>query len=253
VPYPWQQTALLAEHGSGFLQEVAGAVVVGGIVADAVLDVLAQRGIPVVVAGGHVYHSPINSVAPDYQYGAYQLTRHLLTLGHRRIALLPGPPVSHTSAEKLAGFLLAHAEHGIAAPPDLIRGSGEHDSFNLGAARDLTAALLDSPQPPTAIVYATDNMARAGLETCLRRGIAVPGQLSIAAFHDDTAARDATPALTTIRIDRSLSGAAATGRLHELISGGAVAPVTRQMLPVELVVRDSVAPPRDAGLHTYHR
>ncbi len=93
----------------------------------------------------------------------------------------------------------------------------QRDRFSLVSARELTAALLDAPSPPTAIVYATDNMARAGLEVCLRRGVAVLDQLSIAAFHDDTAARDATPALTTIRIDRSLTGAAATKHLHDLL------------------------------------
>ena len=90
VPYPWQHPETLAVHGEPFLAGLDGAVVVGGVVEPALIALLAARGVPTVVAGGHVYRQPVNSVAPDYQQGAYLLTSHLLSLGHRRIVLFPG-------------------------------------------------------------------------------------------------------------------------------------------------------------------
>ena len=93
------------------------------------------------------------------------------------------------------------------------------------------------------MIYATDAMARTGLDVCLRRGRRIPEQLSIAGFNDDPASREAAVPLTTVRIDRVLTGAVATERLQALRREASRAPIVRQLLPVELVRRASTAPP----------
>ena len=130
-----------------------------------------------------------------------------------------------------------------------------YDGFRTAAAAGLTEELLDDldaqpagtpagePDHPTAVIYATDAMARTGLDVCLRRGRRIPEQLSIAGFNDDPASREAAVPLTTVRIDRVLTGAVATERLQALRREASRAPIVRQLLPVEPVPRASTAPP----------
>lgn len=242
IPYPWQQSGLLTTSaGAPFFGAVSGVIMTGGLVERRVLDAIRERALPVVIIGGHIPELPVPSVAADSQRGLYLATWHLLALGHRRIALINGPAQTYTSFEKRAGFLSALIEAGLGADPALIRSHDGYGGFGAPAAETLTEAVLDLAEPPTAILYAMDQMAEAGYRVCQRRGLCIPRDISIAGFHDDANAHYTQPPLTTVRVDRALWGQAATERLLDLI-GGEPMQSTRTLLPVELVVRESTGP-----------
>jgi DNA-binding LacI/PurR family transcriptional regulator len=104
------------------------------------------------------------------------------------------------------------------------------------SGRRAAAALLDRPDRPTAIIALADELALGVIDTAAERGIAVPGELSVAGF-DDIAAAGSTPALTTVRQPHARKGSEA---VRLLLDPGAEASV---LLPTELVIRASTAPP----------
>jgi DNA-binding LacI/PurR family transcriptional regulator len=210
---------------------------------------LAALGLPAVTIG-RMPKSQLSSVSLDDRPGIEAAVRHLIELGHVRIANVAGP----------AHFVHGGARH--AAWRKVMRAAGlatdlavEADFTAAGGAA-ATAALLDLAQPPTAIVYANDVMAIAGMSVAASRGVAVPEQLSVTGFDDTELARHLNPALTTVRSDPLGWGAAAAQLLLDVIEAAAArgrsraprsaAPVAATHLelpPAELVLRDSCAPP----------
>jgi len=245
IPYLWQQSGLLPTAASApFFAAVSGVIMNGGVVDPRVLAAISERGLPVMMIGGHVPDAGLSSVAADSAGGMAAVTRHLIALGHRRIALVNGPTETYTSFEKRAGYLAALTEAGILADPTLIVARNGYAGFTAPVAEALTEGLLDRPDRPTAILYAIDGMAAAGVQLCQRRGLHVPDDLSIAGFYDGADARDCHPALTTVHVNRIAWGEVATEMLLTRFAGGE-GRAMRILLPTELIVRDSTAPVRE--------
>ena len=124
--------------------------------------------------------------------------------------------------------------------------------FTASGGAAATAALLDLEPPPTAIVYANDVMAIAGMSVAAARGVSVPDQLSVTGFDDTELARHLSPALTTVRSDALGWGAAAAKLLLDVIEAAAARGPDQpersqgihvELPPAELVLRNSCAPP----------
>jgi DNA-binding LacI/PurR family transcriptional regulator len=242
VPYPWQQSHLLARpEAEPFFERVSGVIMSGGEIDDDVISAIQARGKPIVLIGGHRPGAPISSVAADSLDGMYRATRHLVDLGHRRIALINGPNTTYTSREKKAGYLTALADAGVPFDPDLLVARDERGGFTDVAVEALTREILALPLRPTALIFATDTMARTGYRVCRELGLSIPGDLATVGFHDDHAAF-ADPPLTSIRVDRTAWGVAAAELLMRIISGQE-GHASRSLLPVELIVRESSARP----------
>ena len=109
------------------------------------------------------------------------------------------------------------------------------------SARTQMTALLDLPEPPTAVFAAADLMAVGAIQALWDRGLSCPDDLSVVGFDDVQVARLLRPAITTIRQDKAALGATAGGALVRMIVDPAFAPPT-EIVPVELVVRESSAP-----------
>lgn len=197
------------------------------------IERLRARGTPFVrvspdnVAGG-------DAVFIDNESAAAAMTRHLLALGHRRIAFIAGHPGYATSARRMRGFVSALEAAKVELDPALIR-PGIYD-FASGQAA--AAALLALPEPPSAIFAANDDMAAGALATAHRLGVKVPDRLSIAGFDDTALAPVVWPALTTIRQPVRRLGFEAADLLFAAIAGG-----QQRQIDYELVVRDTTAPP----------
>lgn len=161
----------------------------------AVLELLARREVRIVRVSPGTQAETSASVSIDNQAAAREMTAHLLSLGHRRIAHIAGHPDYATSAQRRAGFEAALAEAGIAFDPALVR-TGFYD-FPSGAAA--AESLLDLSDAPTAIFAASDDMAAGALAAAHRRGVAIPRDLSVAGFGDDPLAGYVWPPLTTMR------------------------------------------------------
>ncbi|NJC08425.1 LacI family transcriptional regulator [Polymorphobacter fuscus] len=161
----------------------------------AVLAAIERVGLPVVAVATGGAPGWAMSVSIDDRAAAYEMTRHLGALGHRRIGFITGNPDQAASAERLAGYQAALADLGLPAAPDLVA-PGLFTYRSGLAAADL---LLDRPEPPTAIFAANDDMAAATVSIAHRRGLDVPRDLTICGFDDTALATTIWPELTTIR------------------------------------------------------
>jgi DNA-binding LacI/PurR family transcriptional regulator len=179
--------------------------------------------------------SSLPSVGIDDRVGVREAVRHLLSIGHQRIAFVGGTLGYVHSASRLAAWRQAHRQSGI-APGRVVTG----DFTGAGGAA-ATASLLDGPNRPTAIVYANDLMAIAGMGVAAQRGIDVPGQLSIVGFDDIALAAHMHPPLTTVRQDVLTWGRVSAAALLALIDDKEV--VAPRLPPSELLIRATTAPP----------
>jgi DNA-binding LacI/PurR family transcriptional regulator len=181
----------------------------------------------------------IRSVGTTNWQGCLTATRHLIELGHRRIAIIGGPEGLWSSRARLAGYRAALQAAGLPLEDGLVR----RDKFSAGGGRRQAGHLLSLPQPPTAIVAGNDSQAFGVLQTLGQRGLRAPDDLSVVGFDDVPVASWATPALTTVR--QPLAAMAATGfrmlRSHPATAEGESHHIE---LATTLVIRDSTGPPR---------
>ena len=202
--------------------------------AAAVLDELEARGVPYVRISPGTEHGRSASVSMDDVQAADDMTTHLITIGHRRIGFIIGHMNHTASDQRLFGYRRALDRAGLNFEPKYVR-PGLFDFQSGEAAADM---LLGLPQPPTAIFASNDDMAAGVLTVAHRRGLALPGRLSVAGFDDTALASQLWPPLTTVRQPtRDLAYAAAS-----LLFSGESGPVHRR-LPHELVIRASTAAP----------
>ena len=196
---------------------------------DAHADRLRQRiapDLPLVLLGG-----PHASLAVDNRGGAEAATRHLVGLGHRRVAHLAGAAGNLDAQERQAGYAAALAQAGLA--PTVYAGDFREEA---GAAAVERVLATPAPERPTALFAANDAMAVGALAALRARGLSAPADLALVGFDDVPLASHLTPALTTVHVPTAELGAAAVERVRRLDAGGSDAPRT---LPATLVVRDS--------------
>ncbi len=218
---------------------VDGVLVTDLLIDDARPALLAELGLPAVIVGPAMPEAYWPAVGVDDGPGIAAAVEHLVALGHTRIAHVSGPAeMVHGRSRRAAWATTLHAA-------DLPEGPSVEGDFSAEAGAAATRELLDLADPPTAIVYANDLMAIAGLAVAVNRGIAVPGQLSITGYEDTELAAHVQPPLTTVRTDVIGWGRAAAGRLLELIEQR---PATEVRLPSpELVARGSTGPAPRTG------
>ena len=177
----------------------------------------------------------IRSVGTTNWQGGLTATRHLIELGHRRIAVICGLDDLWSSQARLEGYRAALAEAGLLSDERLIcRGSLTPDG-----ARATTGELLDLPDPPTAVVAGNDGQAFGVLQALGDRGLRAPRDVSVIGFDDVPIATWASPPLTTIR--QPLAAMAGTA-LRLLLSGDREPHHIE--LATSLVVRQTTGPPR---------
>ncbi|MEO5938843.1 MAG: LacI family DNA-binding transcriptional regulator [Sphingomonas sp.] len=198
-----------------------------------VLDMLIERGLRFVRVSPGTQRDLTASVFIDNYAAALAMTRHLTTLGHRRIGFVQGHSSYAASAQRYDGYLAGLGEVGVAPDSALVVGG----SFDFGSGAAAADTLLSLDRPPSAIFAANDDMAAGVLAVAHRRGIPVPTQLSVAGFGDDTLAGYVWPPLTTIRQPTRQLGFEAADLL--------LAPepsAERRELAFDLIVRASTGP-----------
>ena len=204
---------------------------------------LAIRSIPLVVVdptGEPLHRTP--SVGATNYGGALVATRHLLELGHRRIAMLAGNQRWPFCRARLDGFRAAMDQAEVPVDPELVRVGGLY----VEEAVEDAAALLALPSPPTAILTTNDLQALGVYEAARRARLVVPADLSVVGFDDLPFSRWTGPPLTTVRQPLEGMGAAAAELVIGLAAGRAPGQ-QRIELATELTVRQSTAPPAPAA------
>ncbi len=200
-----------------------------------IAEMLRNAGIPYVRLSPTQSMGELGNVSMDDRSAAAEMTRHLIGLGHRRIALISGPRHHPQSRLRREGFEAAMTEAGLIVPAAYIA-SGAFD-FESGV-REATRLLALSPRP-TAIFASNDDMAAGVLKVAYRAGLRVPQDLSVTGFDDTQVASMLTPALTTIYQPIREMASAAIGMLLDPRDGGPAS----ERLAYRLVIRDSSAPP----------
>ena len=175
----------------------------------------------------------------DDHQALYLATRHLIDLGHRRIAYIGGAEDWPTGANRLAGFRRAIAE--TAAASQAIEELGFPASQTFG--REALRRLLASRKPPTAVTTGTVQHTLSVLEEIHERGIAVPEQLSVVGFGDEMAFRWWGPGLTTIALPVSeLATACGLWFMHQLKQGSPNNVPYSLVTSPQLILRGSTRP-----------
>jgi LacI family transcriptional regulator len=180
----------------------------------------------------------VPTVSAAHSAGAVQATRHLLDLGHRRVAAITGPPGWLATEERLRGYHAALAAGGALPDPDLVVAS----NFDVRGGREAADSLLDRADRPTAIFAFNDPLAIGALHAALARGLRVPEDLSIVGFDDTTEAELVTPGLTTVRQPLAEMGRMAVSLLTRML-GDQPLEALHVELATKLVVRGSTGPP----------
>jgi LacI family transcriptional regulator len=181
---------------------------------------------------------PARMVISNDRLAVAEVANYLVSLGHKRIGYIAGPPGFRSAVERLAGFREALAARQIAFPNELIvEGGYTYESGVAGGEK-----LLALNPRPTAIFASNDEMAAGVYRVANKLGLSIPGDLSIVGFDDGPLASRLLPSMTTIKLPiRELGRLAANKILHPEAAGGTHAMVTP--LEPHLVIRDSCQPP----------
>jgi LacI family transcriptional regulator len=209
-----------------------------------VLEAIHKRNIPVVaVATGRAPDWAL-SVSINDHAAAFEMTRHLLNLGHTRIGFIKGNPRQTASEERLQGYKDALSDAGIAEVPQLV----VQGLFTYRSGLDAAEQLIDLAEPPSAIFASNDDMAAATVAIAHRRGLDVPSDLTVCGFDDTALATTIWPELTTIRQPVfEMSRTAVDLLVKEVRARNAEARPTREphiLAKFELIRRQSDAAPR---------
>jgi DNA-binding LacI/PurR family transcriptional regulator len=181
-----------------------------------------------------LFGTPIkNSVVPDDEYGAALAVRHLVHLGHERIAFVTGPSTWHNARSRLEGYGAELAAHGIRYDESLVQpGDWEFESgYQAGTA------LLQIDCPPTAIFAANDLMALGVIYAVQDAGRSVPDDMAVVGYDNRDFTRIFRPQMTTINMPVYEMGHKAAELLVEQIAGGEA--VDEVKVAGTLVVRET--------------
>jgi LacI family transcriptional regulator len=202
-----------------------------------IYEELKRRGTPVVILG-HLasFCAQFTNVETDDIQGSYNATKHLLSLGHRRIAYLSGPVASPFAQERYEGYRRALREAKLEPDDKLV--------FNAGTTIDegekAALQMLNENCNATAVQTFNDLVAIGAATVLLNQGIQIPQQISIAGFGNILASEHFRVPLTTVRQPKARLAIAAVESMMKILRGEAP---TAKRLPAELAIRKSTAPP----------
>ncbi|WP_053674139.1 LacI family DNA-binding transcriptional regulator [Streptomyces sp. NRRL B-1140] len=215
-----------------------GVVLVTSALEPTLHEELRILGVPLVVvdpAGSPALDAP--TIGAANRAGGLAATEHLLSLGHRRIGLIAGPPRLLCSRARLDGYRAALEGSGLPVDASLV----VPGDFRPESGFTACDTLLDLPEPPTALFAASDRMALGAIEALRRRGLRVPQDMSVVGFDDLPEVRWSAPPLTTVRRPLADMGRLAVRTVLRL-TRDEQPDSPRVELGTELMLRASTAP-----------
>lgn len=181
---------------------------------------------------------PMDSVVSDQYGGLLQATEHLLSLGHRRIALVTGSVLNRPGRERHRGFMAAYRKAGLVPAPELML----LESLTAEYAFSAVQTLMSQANPPSAIITGGNLMLAGAMRALLLMEKHIPDDVSLIAVGDTDLAALAHPSFTTVRWDLDLMGdEAARALLARLQPGSEDAPTRNTVIPTEIILRGSCA------------
>ncbi|MFK8082603.1 MAG: LacI family DNA-binding transcriptional regulator [Granulosicoccus sp.] len=247
------RTMLIASHNYDLRQEVSivrsllerridGVALVGRDHDIAAIEMLKVRGIPVLTLWNSTGIDNIRSIGTDNRQGAIDITRHLIDLQHRDIALLfPDTQSNDRARDRKSGALDALATAGISIP-------AHHDrlcTYDMAAAKALAIEMLSDKSEqrgmPSAFVCGNDVIAHGVIHAALRLKLRVPEQLSVVGIGDFRGSSAIEPPLTTVRLPARRIGQTAASALVNALRANNSTTLSDVTIPSTLIVRESTA------------
>jgi DNA-binding LacI/PurR family transcriptional regulator len=199
---------------------------------------IVTRRVPTVLLGSPApFCKSFTSIEVEEVAASYNITKHLLDLGHKKIAYLSGPPAAPWAHERFEGYRRAFREVNLEVDDKLVFAAGS--TLEDGAKAALQ--MLNEGCHPTAVQAVSDLVAIGCAETLLKQGLKIPGDISIAGYGNILAAEFYRVPLTTVSQPKYRLGIAAVETMMNLIHGEKV---SSRRLPAELVLRQSTAAPK---------
>ncbi len=199
------------------------------------------KDFPVVFVGARSHDENVCSISLDDEKVAYEATQHLISLGHKRIALVTGPMEEDCSQDRLEGFQHALKEAGISFDSSLVF----EGDWSASSGSEALADFVRKGHLPTAIFAQNDRMAMGVMRAARDANLNVPDQLSVIGVDDMPLSSYFDPPLTTMRQDMPLIGQEAIRKLIDIIQNKTVEQTVLK-LPAQLVVRQSTVKGGDA-------
>ncbi len=169
------------------------------------------------------------------QDSAVDMTRYLLSRGHRRIAVIAGHPHSYPAARRMHGFLMAMQEAGLSIPEEYIR----YGDWEYGSGAEQTKALLQLENRPTAIFAMNDLMAAGCIHALSDAGFSIPKDMAVAGFDNREIAQYLQPPLTTIQLPTTEIGVRVALHMIEKLNNPSAPPI-RDIVHCSIIERQSV-------------
>lgn len=184
-----------------------------------------------------------DTIVSDNFGGSFRATRHLIELGHTKIGFVMNEPTAPSFRDRYHGYMSALFDEGIEPSREWIVCAQEDKPIE-----SLLRPVLWNKSRPTAFVAANDLNAFQVMKVCRELGLVVPADLSVVGYDDIPFSTHATPALTTVRVDKELIGRLAVrclqNRISQNIEGKAPDTPIQICVPTTLAVRESCGPPK---------
>lgn len=207
------------------------------------IEMIVNNGVPIVLLDRVLPDVDVAVVRSDNESGAYRLTEHLISLGHQRIGMLSGNAPVSTSVERARGYERALVDHGIPVDRALIH----YGSFTQQSGYEMALRLLQSSQPrPTAFFAANNFIANGVQKAAYDSGLRIPEDLSLVTFDDLPFYSYPRPFLTSAIQNPYRLGQEAAKLLVQQIQSEDPERPQDIVLPVDLIIRESTAPPRQS-------
>jgi DNA-binding LacI/PurR family transcriptional regulator len=219
-------------------KRVDGVIMIPSESPEEILNPLQQAHIPTVVLEHDLPN--VHCIAIDDLQGGQLATRHLLSLGHRRIGMIRRKPTTALSRMRYVAFQDMLQQASISLDPDLVIESEAGQASGYASMQRLLAL----PRPPTAVFAHNDVLAMGAMSAIRQAGLTVPQDMSIVGYDDIIHSAYLNPPLTTVKLPIAEMGRVAGKKILDLIKSGNSFSPTTTTLPVELIVRASTGPPR---------
>ncbi|MCA9400414.1 MAG: LacI family DNA-binding transcriptional regulator [Candidatus Omnitrophica bacterium] len=195
-------------------------------------------GTPCAIVNNEVHELDVDYIAVNNFSGGEQIADYLVSLGHKRIAVISGNLNTQAGKQRHEGFLAYFKEKGIAFSDAYIK----EGDYSRRSAREASEKLLSLEDRPTAIFAASDDMALEVIAVAIEKGLKIPQDLSVVGFDDNPACLYGPIGLTTIRQPLFEMADEAVHHISDLITGKSTKKIQKMLIP-NLVIRESCAPP----------
>jgi LacI family transcriptional regulator len=219
-------------------RKIDGIVVIGGRLSNEQLLDLSELQ-PIVAIGRECHGPRLRSLDIDQRQGGYMATRHLIELGHRRIAHIAGIEYQPDAIARMQGYMDAHRDAGLSVDQRLI----VHGDFSEPGGVQAMQALLGSGIGFTAVFAANDQSLNGARLVLFNRGIEVPAEISLVGFDGLPASEYSVPPTTTVRQPIYEMGCTAARELLRLLGVQKLNQAPIGSLDLQLMVRGTTAPP----------